>query len=120
MNTQEIANQLISKLAQGDYFGIYDDLFHPTEVEHIEPKSPAEPFRYLKGVEAIKAKDMQMGEMIAEASLPEVGEAIVTNTAIALPYKITAQLKDGSSLVLDELIVYEVADGKIVSEQFFY
>jgi len=78
MNTQEIAIQLVSKLKQADYFGVYDELFHPTEVEHIEPKAPAEPFRHLKGVEAIKAKDMQMGEMIAEASLPEVGDPIVT------------------------------------------
>ena len=29
-------------------------------------------------------------------------------------------MKDGSNLALNEIILYEVQDGKIISEQFFY
>lgn len=120
MNSQQIANRLVALLRQGDYFTIYDELFHPTEVEHVEPQAPAPAFQHLKGVAAIKAKDEQMGAMIQSISLPKVGEPIVSPNAIALHYQIKGELKDSSALAMDEVIVYELQDGKIVSERFFY
>lgn len=120
MTTQEIANNLVSKLSKGDFNGVYTDLFDYENVRHIEPQSPIEAFRDLTGVEAIRRKDQAMGEGIAEASLPQVGEPIIKPNAIALPYKMSLKLKDGNDLTIDEIIVYEVQEGKIISEQFFY
>ena len=119
MTTQEVANNLVSKLREGDFFGAYD-LFETDKVRHLEPKSPVEAFRDITGVEAIKQKDIAMGQGIAEASLPQVGEPIVKPNAIALPYRMELKLKDGNALVLDEIIVYELENGKIISEHFYY
>ncbi len=119
MTTTEIATALVDKLNQGDFFGAYE-LFDQDRVTHLEPKSPVEAFRQITGVDAIKAKDEAMGEGIAEASLPQIGTPIVKPAAIALPYKMELKLKDGSELVLDEIIVYQVENGKVISEQFFY
>ena len=117
MTNQEVANKLVSLLREGKFNDVYVELFHP-DAEHIEPQS--EHFAHVKGVEAIKAKDAVMQENIAGVEGMEVGDAIVAKDYIALPYKMTVELKDGDKWPLDEIIVYKVEDGKIVSEQFFY
>ena len=71
-------------------------------------------------MKAIKEKDAVMGENIQEVQSLEVGDAIVSKDHIALPYKMSFTMKDGNAVTLDEIIVYQVQDGKIVLEQFFY
>lgn len=117
MTTKEIADRLVDLLRQGQFMTVYDELFH-TDAHHIEPQS--EHFADVKGVAAIKAKDATMGENIAGVAGMEVGDAIVSKDYIALPYKMTVTLKDGAKWPVDELIVYKVENGKIMSEQFFY
>lgn len=117
MTNQEVASRLVELLREGKFNGVYDELFHQNAV-HIEPQSKH--FAEVNGVEAIKAKDAAMGEHIEGIESMEVGDAITSSRHIAIPYKLTANLKDGSQMSLDELIVYEVKNGKIISEQFFY
>ena len=117
MINQEIANRLVDLLRAGKFNEVYDELFH-TDAEHIEPQSPH--FANVKGVAAIKAKDAAMGEHLRGIESMEVGDALVASRHIAIPYKLTANLKNGNQLSLDEIIVYEIEQGKIVSERFFY
>ncbi|WP_350286845.1 SnoaL-like domain-containing protein [uncultured Croceitalea sp.] len=117
MTNQEIANRLVALLREGKFNDVYDELFH-LDAEHIEPQS--EHFSLVKGVEAIKAKDAAMQENLAGAEGLEVGDAIVAKEYMAIPYKMTALLKDGNKWPLDEIILYNVEDSKIISEHFFY
>lgn len=117
MTNQEIANKLVTLLRQGQFETVYDVLFHK-DAHHIEPQS--EYFADIKGVEAIKAKDATMAENIVGVEGMEVGDAIIAKDYIALPYKMNVTLKDGNKWSLDEIIVYKIENGKIVSEQFFY
>ncbi|WP_430906313.1 SnoaL-like domain-containing protein [Maribacter sp. 2-571] len=117
MTNQEVGNRLVSLLRDGKFNDVYDELFHP-DAEHIEPQS--EHFAHVKGVAAIKAKDAAMQENIAGVQGMEVGDAIIAKDYIAIPYKMTVELKDGNQWPLDEVIVYKVQNGKILSEQFFY
>lgn len=117
MTNQEVAIRLIGLLREGKFFDVYDELFHE-DAHHIESQS--EHFSDVKGVAAIKAKDTVMSEHIAGIESMEVGDAIVASKHIAIPYKLSASLKDGNAIQLDEIIVYEVNNGKIVSEQLFY
>lgn len=117
MTNQAVAERLVALLREGKFNDVYDELFHD-DAHHIEPQSQF--FSDVKGVEAIKAKDATMSEHITGIESMEVGEAIVASKHIAIPYKLTATLKDGHLMALDEIIVYEINDGKIVSEQFFY
>lgn len=117
MTNQEVANRLVKLLREGNFNAVYDELFH-SDALHIEPQS--EHFARVEGVCAIKAKDAVMQENIASVYGLEVGDAIVAKDYIAIPYKMTVSLKDGNKWQLDEIIVYKVENGKIVSEQFFY
>lgn len=118
MTTQQVADRLVDLLRAGNFNAVYDELFHPTEVVHDEPQSPY--FAHVVGVEAIKAKDEQMQSGIAEFLGMNVGEPAVSRDYFALPYQMKFKLKDGTVVDLDEIIVYEVRDGKIVLEKFFY
>lgn len=117
MTNQKIADRLVSLLREGQFNTVYDELFHK-DAKHIEPQS--EHFAQVNGVEAIKAKDAAMVEHVAEVNSMEVGDAIVASKHIAIPYKLSARLKNDEQLSMDEIIVYEINDGKIISEEFFY
>ncbi|MGD1843249.1 MAG: SnoaL-like domain-containing protein [Thermonemataceae bacterium] len=118
MNTQALADKLTSLLKEGQFETIYNDLFDHEKVAHIEPQSPH--FPHLVGVKAIREKDAQMSAQIAEVQELKVGEAIVSKDFFAIPYRISFTTKNSDTVTLDELIVYQVADGKIIAEQFFY
>ncbi|MDC7998388.1 SnoaL-like domain-containing protein [Gilvibacter sediminis] len=118
MTNQEIANRLGALLREGKFEEIYDTLFDQEKVKHIEPQSTY--FSNLTGVKAIKEKDEVMKGNIAEFHSIKVGEAITSKDFIALPYKASFTMKDGNKVALDEIIIYQVENGKIILEQFFY
>lgn len=117
MTNQEVGNRLVSLLREGKFMDVYSELFHE-DAKHIEPQS--ENFPLLESRAAIVAKDEAMAEHISGAHGLEVGDAIVSKSYIAIPFKMTAELKDGNEFPMDEIIVYKVENGKILSEQFFY
>ncbi|MGD1848716.1 MAG: SnoaL-like domain-containing protein [Salibacteraceae bacterium] len=118
MTTQQIAENVSELLRQGNFEAVYDNYFEAQQVQHIEPQSPF--FPNLTGVDSIKAKDAQMQANIASVESLEVGTPIIAKSHFALPYKVKIQMKDGQVMALDEIIVYEIKDGKIILEQFFY
>ena len=118
MTTDTIAKELKTLLEEGKFEEIYDTLFHEEQVKHIEPQSPH--FPELVGVKAIKEKDTVMTGNIEEVRSLEIGDYVTSKSFIAIPYKISLTLKNGDEMELDELIIYQVEDGKIILEQFFY
>ncbi|MEL6973194.1 MAG: nuclear transport factor 2 family protein [Bacteroidota bacterium] len=118
METNAIAIRLVELLREGKFETIYDELFDTDRVRHIEPQS--EHFSEVVGVAAIKEKDALMTANIASFGNMEVGDPIVAGRHFAIPYKMSFTLKDGTPVNMDEIILYEVDNGKVVLEQFFY
>ncbi|EAQ42432.1 SnoaL-like domain-containing protein [Polaribacter sp. MED152] len=118
MTTEQITERLTSLLKEGKFEDIYDTLFDQENVKHIEPQSPY--FPDITGVKAIKEKDSVMAGNISEVHTMEIGKAITSKDFIALPYRMSFTMKDRKKAELDELIVYQVKNGKIILEQFFY
>ncbi len=118
MTTNAVAVRLVELLRAGKFEQVYDELFDAERVQHIEPQS--EYFAKVVGVPAIKEKDAKMAANIAEFGAMQVGDAIVAGDHFAIPYKMGFTLKDGNAVNLEEIILYQVQEGKIVLEQFFY
>ena len=116
--TQQIANGLTRLLREGKFQEVYENYFEPDTVRHIEPQSPH--FPELIGVKAIKEKDAVMGGSIESVQSLTVGDPITSASHIAVAYQIVFTLKNGNAGALDEIIIYQVENGKIVLEQFFY
>lgn len=117
MNTQEIANRLVELCRQGDYQTCYKELYSP-EVWSIEPESM--PNNKIQGMEALAEKGKKWNEMMEEFHGSEMGEPVVAGNHFSLRMMYDATFKDRGREKMEEICVYEVKDGKIVKEQFFY
>lgn len=117
MTTQEIANRLIELCRKGDYATAYSELYSPDCVS-IEPKGT--PLEICNGLEEMAEKGKVWNEMMEEFHGSSIGEPIVADNHFCLPMMIDATFKETGREKMNELCVYQVKDGKIVKEQFFY
>ncbi|MCB0655530.1 MAG: nuclear transport factor 2 family protein [Saprospiraceae bacterium] len=118
MNTQEIANRLVELCRQGDFATCYAELFSP-EIVSIEPEGS--PMQMVTGLDGIKKKSEEWNKMVEQVHRSEIGDPVVGGNYFALPWKMNLTFKGAPGPTdMDEICVYEVRDGKIVTEQFFY
>ncbi len=117
MTTQEVANRLCELCAQGNWSQAQDELY-AQNVESIEPAGT--PWESVKGLDAVKKKGEQWSAMVEEFHGNEMSEPVVSQDFFAVRMKSDTTMKGMGRMQLDELSVYEVKDGKIVKEQFFY
>jgi len=118
MTTQEIANRLFELFKENKWMEAQEELFSE-DAESIEP-AHAQGLQTVKGLDAIKKKGEDFNNMIEEVHGGYAGEPIVAGNYIALAMGIDATYKGMGRQKMDEIAVYEVKDGKIVKEQFFY
>jgi ketosteroid isomerase-like protein len=118
MTTQEVANRMYELLKESKWEQVQQELFSD-DAESIEPaNSPG--LQTVKGKDAIKKKGQDFSNMIEEVHGGYTGQPIVAGNYIALAMGFDATMKGMGRQKMDEIAVYEVKDGKIVKEQFFY
>jgi hypothetical protein len=120
MSTRQIADRLVELCREGKYEQVYDELF-AADAENIEMPAMAEgPLGNVRGLDAIRAKSQAWSEGLEQVHDGSVGEPIVAGNWFALPLTMDATFKGRGRMQLEEICVYQVRDGKIVREQFFY
>jgi ketosteroid isomerase-like protein len=118
MTTQEVANRFNELAQTGQWQQIQDELFSDDAVS-IEPEhSPG--MKTAQGREAISQKGKQFQEMTEEVHGGYSGKPIVADSHFAVAMGIDATMKGRERMMMEEICVYEVKNGKIVKEQFFY
>lgn len=118
--TQQIADRLVALCREGKYEQCYDELFAP-DAENIEVPSMAEgPLGNAKGLDAIRAKAKAWGEAVEEMHGGSVGDAQVSGNWFSVPMAMDVTMKGQGRMQMEEMCLYQVRDGKIVREQFFY
>ena len=117
MSTAEIANQLVNYCRQGQYEQAQKELYHPNAVS-IEPKGA--PVEVIEGIEGIIGKGKQFAEMVDEVHSIEVSDPILSDDFFSISMTNEVTFKGIGRQRISEICVYEVKDGKIVKEQFFY
>ncbi len=117
MTNQEIANRLVELCRTGQYEQAYNELFDENAV-NIEPAYTQAP--PVKGLEGLKQKSAQFGSMIKEMHSSFVSEPLVAGNHIALTMGVDYTNQEGNRVDMKEVCVYEIKNGKIVKEQFFY
>ena len=118
LTTQDIANRLHELFKENKWQEAQDELFSD-DAESVEPPG-SQGLSSVKGLEAIKKKGKDWESMIQEVHGGWTGEPIVAGNYIAVAMGVDATMKDGNRMKMDEIAVYQVDDGKIVKEQFFY
>ena len=118
MTTKEIANRLVELCSKGDFETAQKDLFSEDAVSIEASASPAFE-KETKGKEAIKEKGEKWNSMVKEMHGITVSDPLIAANSFACTMRMNVTMKEGGDMDMTELCVYEVKDGKIVSEQFF-
>jgi hypothetical protein len=72
-----------------------------------------------KGLPAILEKGRQFSAMIETMHSLSVSEPLVANNSFSCTMSLDVTMKGQGRMNMSELCVYQVKDGKIVSEQFY-
>jgi len=118
MTTQQIAARVAELCSQGKFEETQRELFSDDAVS-IEPHDTPAFQKETKGLDAIIEKGHKWGSMVKSVNALEVSKPVSVANAFALTMRMDVDMNDGSHWDMTELCVYEVKDGKIVSEQFF-
>ena len=117
MTTTEIAERLVALCRQGN-FEIAQKELYATDAINIEPYATATFAKETKGLAAILEKGRQFTAMVEQVHAVAVSDPLVAGSSFACAMQLDVTLKGHGRLTLDELCIYEVKDGKIISERF--
>lgn len=94
------------------------ETLYADNIESFE--QPGSPNAHVTGLDAIKQKAQQWGESVQEMHSGEVSDPLVAGNHFSVTMKNDVTFKEHGRMQIEEVCVYEVKDGKIVKEQFFY
>ena len=114
MKIQEIAEEVV-KLIRAGKNKEAKDTFYADDIISIEGSG----YR-LEGIDAIHQKSIAWMEQLSEVHSVSVSEPLIASDHFAIRIKMDISYKNSHRVIMDEIAVYEVDDGKIVFEQFFF
>ena len=117
MTTNEIAEQLVALCRQGNFETAQKELY-ATDAINIEPYGTPLFAKETRGLNAIIEKGRKFAAMIEQVHAISVSDPLVAGSSFACAMQLDLTVKGHGRMSLNELCIYEVKDGKIVSEQF--
>lgn len=118
MTIQEVTARFSELANQNQWNQIQDELYAQNAVS-IEPaNSPG--MQSVEGLAAIKEKGQMFQAMLEEMHGGYCTEPVIGGNHFSLAMGMDVTMKGMGRMKLDEIAVYEVKDGKITKEQFFY
>ena len=118
MTTTEIAKRLAELCRQGEYETAQKELYAADAVS-IEPHATPDFQKETKGINGIIEKGKKWEASVKETHSISVSEPLVAGNAFAFTLQMDLTMVEHGRINMTELCVYQVKDGKIVSEQFF-
>jgi hypothetical protein len=118
MKTEEIAKRLVALCRQAKWEQAQKELF-AADALSIEPYATPEFEKETKGLPAIIEKGHKFTAMVEAMHSLTISEPLVAGNAFACTMRLDMTMKGQGRMDMSELCVYQVKDGKIVSEQFF-
>jgi len=121
MTTQELAKRYYELASQSKWIEIQDGLYD----EHVLSQEPEHAALrgvqvITKGRDALKAKGVAHREMIETVHSQYCSEPLIVGNFFSVVLKRDVTYKNKPRMETEEIGVFEVRDGKVVSEQFFY
>jgi ketosteroid isomerase-like protein len=118
MTTQEIATRFNQLAQEEKWFEIHDELF-ADNVKSIDP--PNSPYMgYAEGKAAVRKKGEDFVKTITSLHSASTTEPVLAGNHFAVGREMDITVKGHGRIQINEIMLYEVRDGKIVLEQFFY
>lgn len=116
MTTKEVADQLVAYCREGKY----DEAYDMYADDAVSAEMPGMPNAVTQGKQQIIKEYQEWASSIEEMHGGSVGDAVVAGNHFMIPMSMDATFKEQGRVTMDELCVYEVADGQIKKATFFY
>jgi hypothetical protein len=117
MTTREVADRLVELCSKGLILEAQEELFADDVTSHEPVNSHIPP---AIGKEAVLAKGKHFASLIEERRSGSFEDPIIAGEYFSFVCKLDATLKGVGKVVWDEICVFGVKNGKVISEQFFY
>ena len=118
LTTQEVAARFNELAQQEKWFEIQDEFF-ADNVRSIDPvNSPW--FGYAEGKAPVRHKGEEFVGRITDLHRAYTSEPIVTGNHFAVTREIDITVQPHGRIQINQIMLYEVKDGQIILEQFFY
>jgi len=117
MTTTQVAERLIELCRTGMWDKAQNELYAEDCVSIELPGSPNE---VTKGLSNIKGKGKQWEKMVEEVHSNTIEGPVVADNHFSISMSLDVTFKGMPRMTTSEICVYEVTDGKITKEQFFY
>ena len=117
MTTQQVADRLVELCRKGQIFEAQEELYGD-DILSVEPEHSRN--ARVKGKQEVFAKGKAFAGMIEERHDGFFSDPVVNGRFFTIAGMLDATMTGMGRQKLEEICVYEVKDGKIVFEQFFY
>jgi hypothetical protein len=118
MTTQEVAARFNELAQQEKWFEIQDEFFADNVRSIDPPHSPY--FGYAEGKSPVRKKGEDFVKRIETVHRAYTTEPVVGGNHFAVGREIDITVQGLGRIQIDQIMMYEVKDGQIVLEQFFY
>jgi hypothetical protein len=118
MNAQEVASRLVQLCREGKNVNAINELYDDNVVS-FEPEGSPMAGKTV-GRDAVLESTNKWFDSVEQLHSAQISDPIVAGNFFACTMTIDATYKERGRNSMDELCVYEVRDGKIVKDQFFY
>jgi hypothetical protein len=117
MKTQEVAEKLVQLCREGKNTQAIDELYADSIISK-EPKGT--PMEFTEGKDAVRNKTVHWEESVEEIHNATISEPLVSENHFSVVMNLDVTYKEHGRMDMSEIAVYEVKDGQIVAEEFFY
>ena len=117
MTTAEVANKLVALCREGKNMEALESLYGD---EIVSREMPGFPNEVTEGIKAVYKKSEDFFANVKEWHGGELSDPMIAGNHFTTKATMDVSFNDGNRVNMEEIAVYEVKDGKIVREQFFY
>lgn len=117
MTTQEVAEKLVNYCREGKNVDAINELYDDNIVSREMHGIPNE---VSLGKEAVLVKTKEWYDSVVEVHSGKISDPLITGTHFAVTMEMDVTYKKSGRMPMSEIAVFEVKNGKIVAEQFFY
>jgi hypothetical protein len=116
-STEQVAKRLVELCRQGQIVPAQEELFD----EHVKSteSSTAQGPPVTTGKTTVIEKGKQFAALIEEVHTSDISEPLIAGRFFSISWLFDVTVKGMGRQKMEEICVYEVKDGKIISEQFF-
>ena len=118
MTTKDVAEKLVSMCREGKVEEAKQEFF-TDETLSIEPAEGLLP-KETKGLQAIQKKAELFASMVEEFYTDIITDPVIAGDYFTIGWLSDMKMKGHQRQAMNEICLYRVKNGKIVSQQFFY